>query len=466
MNRAIPIILSVALIILVGCGDEEQGFPNPLQIEVLTGEEKESSKEEESSPGGSVTGRVLFTDDDSQIRAYALSSNEYVIFEGLSKKVSGKDLVVFVDFPSNNATYLMEDGYFQITDVEPGSHELILMHTADVVIVEDTGILPGGNYTEIDVPTCQWTVTVESGKNTTMGSLAVPISDLEWKQGETGQEVVVPQEPEPPVVPTKPPAKPPVRPSAKPLVNPAEVEDGHIWLLDDVSGNQVPDDSANDNVGTIAGDPQVVPGLSGMALQFDGVDDAVHIPDSAKINITNGPWQNRTIMAVFNCSDVSKKQKQTIYEEGGTTRGLNIYVFDGQVYAGGWNRAEYNWDGAWISTPIRSDSWYEVALILRDAGDAVEDGKFEMWLNGQLIASEPAGQIYNHSADIGIGDTNGDTYFHDGSRSGSGDFFEGIVDEVWVLNQALTEDDLSRPRVSVESVDKLTATWGMVKAQH
>ena len=28
-----------------------------------------------------------------------------------------------------------------------------------------------------------------------------------------------------------------------------------------------------------------------------------------------------------------------IYEEGGQTRGLAIYVFEGKVYIGGWNRA-------------------------------------------------------------------------------------------------------------------------------
>jgi hypothetical protein len=325
----------------------------------------------------------------------------------------------------------------------------------------DPGTLPEGNYTKIDVPACEWTVTVEPDRNTAMGVLTVPIPDLEWKQGEVGQEIVVPQKPESPIVPTRPPT----RPSGKPLVNPATVENGHVWFLDDVSGNEVPDDSANDHAGTIVGNPQVVAGLSGRALKLDGVDDAVHFPDSDKVNVTNGPWQNRTVMAVFNCADVSKQQKQTVYEEGGATRGFNIYVFDGEVYVGGWNRAEYNWDGAWISTPIRSGSWYEVALILRGASDKVEDDKFEMWVNGDLIAREPGGQMYNHGADIGIGDTNGDTFFHDGSRSGSGDFFEGSVDEVWVLNQALTADDLRRRRISVESVDNLIGSWGIIKSQ-
>ncbi|MFQ6035785.1 MAG: discoidin domain-containing protein, partial [Sedimentisphaerales bacterium] len=227
-------------------------------------------------------------------------------------------------------------------------------------------------------------------------------------------------------------------------IDPATVTTGHVYLLDNVSGNQVPDDSANNNTGTIVGNPQVVDGLSGKALQFDGVDDGVNIPDSQYINVTSGPWQNRTIVAVFNCADVTKQQKQVVFEEGGRTRGLVIYVFDGQVYVGGWNRAEYNWNGAWLSTAINSNEWHAVALVIRDGTDAVEDNKFEMWMDGNLIDRAPGGQIYNHGNDNAIGYTNQNVVFHDDDGSGDNrDWFGGIVDEVWILNDALTASELS-----------------------
>ena len=207
MNKVVPIISSMALIILAGCADEEQGPSEPLQIEIPTLQiEVLTEEEEESSPGGSITGRIVFTDKDNQIRAYALSSNEYVISQGTSSRISGKDLAVFVDFPSNNGAYLMEGGYFQIKDVAPGTHELILIYTPDVVIVADPA---GESYTEIDVPVSQWTITVEPDRNATAGSLTVPISDLQWKSGRTGQEIVITPKPETPVVTTKPSTKPP-----------------------------------------------------------------------------------------------------------------------------------------------------------------------------------------------------------------------------------------------------------------
>ena len=122
-------------------------------------------------------------------------------------------------------------------------------------------------------------------------------------------------------------------------IDPATVETGHVYLLEDVNDGAVSDDSANDLTANIVGDPQLVDGINGKALQFDGVDDGVHIPDSEFINVTGGPFPNRTVTAVFNCADVTKQEKQTVFEEGGLTRGLTIYVFDSQVYVGGWNKA-------------------------------------------------------------------------------------------------------------------------------
>ncbi len=226
-------------------------------------------------------------------------------------------------------------------------------------------------------------------------------------------------------------------------IDPATVDTGHVYLFDNVSGNQLPDDSANSNTGTIVGDPQVVDGLKGKALQFDGVDDGINIPDSQFINVTNGPWPNRTVIAVFKCDDVTKQEKQTVFEEGGRTRGLTIYVFDGEVYVGGWNRAEYDWNpGSWLSAPINSNQWYAVALVIRDGAEAVEDNKFEMWMDGSLIGRAPGGQIYNHGNDNAIGYTIQNNVFHDDDGSGDGWYFEGTIDELWILNDALTENEL------------------------
>jgi hypothetical protein len=220
-------------------------------------------------------------------------------------------------------------------------------------------------------------------------------------------------------------------------IEPEDIQSGHVWLFED---GATEDSTRNQS-------------------------DAIRLPDSAHIN-SGGPWTNRTVKIIFNCADVSKNGKQTIFEEGGRTRGLVIYVFDGDLYVGAWNRSEYNWNGEWISAPIKSDKWYEVAAILRDTKGAVEKDKFEMWLDGKLIDKRSGGQLHGHSDDNGIGMTNQNTVFHDEDGSGTNrDYFGGLIDEVWVINQALTAADLKPAKLSVEPIGKLTATWGRMKVE-
>ncbi len=242
-----------------------------------------------------------------------------------------------------------------------------------------------------------------------------------------------------------------------------------VWNFDN---GDAADSSGKGLDGNIVGDPEVVDGIEGTALLFDGVDDGVKLPDSQGINTIPQPnfYTDRTIAAYFNCTDVDiTEQKQTIFEEGGRTRGLVLNVFDGQVYVAGWNRAEYQWAGAFPSAPVESGKWYHVALVIRDATNAVEPGKFEMWLNGALIASEDGGALYGHGDDIGIGHVNANAVFHDEDGAGTNiHYFGGIIDEVIVYNSAFDAADFApyaAQVVSVEPKDKFTTTWASIKAE-
>ena len=241
------------------------------------------------------------------------------------------------------------------------------------------------------------------------------------------------------------------------------------WSLEDLD---VADTSGKGLDGTVVGDPEIVDGAVGSALLFDGIDDGVHLPNDDGINTLAQPnfYSDRTIACYFNCTDVDiADHKQTIYEEGGATRGFNLYVFDGDVYVGAWNRAEYDWDGEWPSVSVASGVWYHVALVLRDSKNEVESDKFELWLNGKMIAIEDGGALYGHGAGIAIGKVNGDTVFHDEIISGTDvHYFGGSVDELIVYNSAFDEADLAEYAsavVSVEPQDKFTTTWAAIKAQ-
>jgi hypothetical protein len=246
-------------------------------------------------------------------------------------------------------------------------------------------------------------------------------------------------------------------------IDPATVENGHVYLLEEVIDSTVPDDSANDNTGNVLGDPQLVDSLRGKGLQLDGVDDGVHLPDADGINTST--HQNHSVIAVFKCADVTKPEKQCVYEEGGSTRGLTIYVHEGLVWAGAWNRADYTpqWNpGTFISAPISSDQWVTVVAVLRDAGPGQEGDKFEMWMDGELIGVGPGGQLQGRSDDNGVGNVQGQTVFHD-SVADAGYWFEGVIDEIWILNEAVGTVPIALgpapPDGGLHDESSVTLTW-------
>ncbi len=236
------------------------------------------------------------------------------------------------------------------------------------------------------------------------------------------------------------------------------------WTFEDGTATDTSKNSIN---GEFVGNPKAVEGIVGKALQFDGESHGINIPDTPLIN-TGGPYTDRTIAAFFKCHDISINQKQMIFQEGGATRGLCLYVYDGEVYVGGWNRAQYNWDGAWMSERIRSNRWHHVAVVIRDAADKVENDKLEMWLDGKLVGKEAGGQLYAHTNNTSIGYVTQKTIYHDGIEDLSNvGWFGGIIDEVIVYNSAFDNADFTKiaQPLSVEPEGKYTTTWGYLKGK-
>ena len=61
------------------------------------------------------------------------------------------------------------------------------------------------------------------------------------------------------------------------------------WTFDDGSANDI---SGNNINGQIVGQPNAVEGIYDKALEFDGVDDGIKLPDTPFIN-TGGPYSDR-----------------------------------------------------------------------------------------------------------------------------------------------------------------------------
>ena len=210
----------------------------------------------------------------------------------------------------------------------------------------------------------------------------------------------------------------------------------------------------------------IVPASTDGAILFDASEEqSLMLADSPNTNnVPGNPGViNRTYELWFqprNLPETGEDNRQIIYEEGGTTRGLAIYLdgtedgdpTEANLYIMTTNLAEEVWGGTTgpfetdpdyaVSTTVQKDQLYHLVFVIDKPDDIREDlnGNLIGYLNGQEFGRvEEVGVWYNHTDDAGIGGPYADTVFHDGIVSGAGGsglyHFDGIIDEFAIYDE-------------------------------
>lgn len=178
----------------------------------------------------------------------------------------------------------------------------------------------------------------------------------------------------------------------------------HFWPLDEIASSAV-----DQNLGFAFGlgsgawvqESQTVHG-------YDLNGSMIKIPNSETIN-TAATLSAYTLAIEFSMDVIEAEKTTVLYEQGGTLRGLNILISDGELLAGGWNFQESEWQGDWISGGmIEANRTYHVVLTL-NGGATVEADSLGLYLDGVLAGTAPASQLWRHGDGIGLGGVNGGT---------------------------------------------------------
>lgn len=168
------------------------------------------------------------------------------------------------------------------------------------------------------------------------------------------------------------------------------------------------------------------------SASFNGTNQGIRIPDSASINTT--VQAQRTVELVFNADTVSGRQ--VLFEEGGATNGLTLYIDDGRFYGTGRDQGSFNYS---FSQAITAGQTYQAAFVF----DNVDSNSFSVYLNGQQIGSGAVSQNFaSHSGDIGIGFAPDTARYFDGSPNAR-NYFDGRISDVAIYNDALSQADLT-----------------------
>lgn len=174
-------------------------------------------------------------------------------------------------------------------------------------------------------------------------------------------------------------------------------------------------------------------------LVFNGNNDRLQIADNNDLNLSGFDSERSNILVFQTENDITSRQ--VLYEEGGGTRGLNIFIENGEVYVGMWNNHNDGvgspWGYQYVSAPVQANTPYILATNYE--GNSAISGTLTLWLNGVLTDQVSGlGYIYAHSGDIGIGAMINASMFFSVAASGNGNNFDGRIAEFIIYNQALS----------------------------
>jgi len=231
------------------------------------------------------------------------------------------------------------------------------------------------------------------------------------------------------------------------------------FSFDEGNGNEVVDQSGKGNNGTIQGNPVWVEGKSGGALEFNGSNDFVEVPNSPTVNIDGAV----TILAWINLKGEYPNQYghiAGINRVGGQTE--DAYYLNVGYYNREQDKVSMGIIGEGVQetplqgeTQVSQDVWTFVAGVF-------SPGEFmQVYINGELDGEMTAvpGQTQVAATSFTVGAVMASTDYS----------FQGVIDEVVVYKRALTEDEIQSVMehgpFSVAAAGKMAVVWGEIKKE-
>lgn len=193
------------------------------------------------------------------------------------------------------------------------------------------------------------------------------------------------------------------------------------WKFDEGSGTIANDSSIYGNHGTLLNGSGWADGITGTALNLDGTDDQVMVPDASSLDIagsfTISAWIYPRDLPSSYRSFVNKYFNYVLQTDGSGLKRLRC-VFSG---SDGYMHGVESEDNT-----LESNRWQHVVGVWD--GNAVK-----VYKNGVEVGSNPQSGIVPNVSNEPL---------YIGSEQGSYQFFNGLIDEVKIYNRALAASEI------------------------
>ncbi len=181
----------------------------------------------------------------------------------------------------------------------------------------------------------------------------------------------------------------------------------------------------------------------------------LQIADNSDYNVGGEPYTTKSFNIAFRTGASDVTTKQQLYEQGGTTRGVGIYIESGQLFLSAWNQNDDDGAGSaspWntgstisvISTAVTADTEYIVTMEFN--GSSGGTGTLTAYLNGQSFGSfGSVGQLFDHGDDIGLGDVDGGSRYETNTTAAAS--FYGSIPEFIYCSEPGSFSSAQRNRI-------------------
>lgn len=188
---------------------------------------------------------------------------------------------------------------------------------------------------------------------------------------------------------------------------------------------------------------------------FDGINDRITIPNNGAFNSGPAEYPERTVELFFNADDVNAG-RQVLFESGGGTNGMSIYIDSGLLYVSARDNGDFGPFG--INAPIESGKTYHASFTL----DA-PNGTFTGYLNGEVIGTDVVTKsMAVHGGASALGRNQGGASFHDGPGASATSHFAGKISDFAVYNDVLSQEQL-KARYDAALTEETAAAEARVK---
>ncbi len=211
------------------------------------------------------------------------------------------------------------------------------------------------------------------------------------------------------------------------------------WKLDEGSGTTATDSSGNGNDGTLhnMGEDAWVEGVEGKALQFDGRDDYISIPDSNTIEFADEPftvtfWLNNPADST-GCRIIVNGTSGTEFDGASGKRYEISHYGKGFSFAIDDNKTKSKLEIE--DAKIATGQWVHITAVRDTAAD-----ELRLYRNGKLIktAADKSGDISSPGEPLFIGAARIE-YKQPGTMSSH---FKGILDDIRIYDYALSNREI------------------------